>query len=82
MVNSAGIAPEIAQSQPIWATSKSTWDSTIDVNLTGLFKCCQAATAQMLKQDPLPSGSRGWVVNLSSIYGQTAKAGSGKLPRL
>jgi hypothetical protein len=27
------------------------------------------AIAQMMKQDPLPSGDRGWIVNISSIGG-------------
>jgi NAD(P)-dependent dehydrogenase (short-subunit alcohol dehydrogenase family) len=53
------------------------WITTMGVNATGVMNCCRAATAQMLRQDPLPNGDRGWVVNLSSIYGQTATPGNG-----
>lgn len=28
------------------------------------------AVTQMMKQDPLPSGERGWIVNIASIGGQ------------
>jgi len=39
------------------------WNQAIDVNLTGMFLCCQAAAQPMLAQ-----GS-GVMINLSSIYG-------------
>jgi NAD(P)-dependent dehydrogenase (short-subunit alcohol dehydrogenase family) len=76
-VNAAGVAPEIKNPQPIWAMSDANWITTMGVNATGLMNCCRSATAQMMRQDPLPSGDRGWVVNLSSIYGQTAAPGNG-----
>ena len=79
-MNSAGVAPEIYNPQPIWSLPDTTWDLTLGVNATGLLNACRAATAQMMKQEPLSTGSRGWVVNISSIYGQTAAPGNGKLP--
>ncbi|KAL2074509.1 hypothetical protein VTL71DRAFT_8287 [Oculimacula yallundae] len=76
IVNAAGIAPEIHNPQPIWSISDSTWMSTMAVNTTGLLYACRAAISQMVNQSPLPTGDRGWVVNISSIYGQTAVTGN------
>jgi NAD(P)-dependent dehydrogenase (short-subunit alcohol dehydrogenase family) len=39
------------------------WKSTIDVNLTGMFLCCQAAAREMVKKN---SGS---IINICSTYG-------------
>lgn len=40
-----------------------TWNQALDVNLTGLFLCCQAAGKQMRAQ------GRGVIINVCSIYG-------------
>ncbi|UCF27486.1 MAG: SDR family oxidoreductase [Chloroflexota bacterium] len=40
-----------------------TWNQALDVNLTGLFLCCQAAGRQMRAQ------GRGVIINVCSIYG-------------
>lgn len=53
----------------IHETSEKDWDSTMAVNVKSIFLGCKYGTAQMLKQDVLPSGDRGWIVNISSIYG-------------
>ena len=42
------------------------WDRALQVNLTGVFLCCQAAVQPMLDQ------GRGVIINLSSIYGLAA----------
>ncbi len=39
------------------------WSQALDVNLTGVFLCCQAAVQPMLAQ------SQGVIINISSIYG-------------
>jgi NAD(P)-dependent dehydrogenase (short-subunit alcohol dehydrogenase family) len=39
------------------------WRQALDVNLTGMFLCCQAATRPMLSQ------GRGTIINICSIYG-------------
>ncbi len=39
------------------------WEQALDVNLTGMFLCCQAAVQPMLAQ------GGGVIINLSSIYG-------------
>jgi NAD(P)-dependent dehydrogenase (short-subunit alcohol dehydrogenase family) len=40
------------------------------VNAGGVFLGMKYAIAQMMKQDALPSGERGWVVNIASVGGQ------------
>jgi len=42
------------------------WDRALQVNITGVFLCCQAAVRPMLDQ------GRGVIINLSSIYGLAA----------
>ena len=44
----------------------STWQRTIDVNLTGTLLCCQEGGRQMLKQ------GGGVILNVSSVYGVVA----------
>ena len=39
------------------------WDQALDVNLTGMFLCCQAAVRPMLAQ------GQGVIINVCSIYG-------------
>lgn len=39
------------------------------VNTRGPFLGMKYAIGQMMKQEPHPSGSRGWVVNIASIGG-------------
>ena len=48
---------------------ESVWDTTMEVNLKSVYLCCKYATAQMLKQEPHSSGDRGWIINMSSIFG-------------
>jgi len=80
MVNNAGIMPENAQlmrmNRPvrIHETDESVFDKGSAVNFKGVWLGMKYATAQMLKQDPLPSGDRGWIVNMASILGLVAVA--------
>jgi NAD(P)-dependent dehydrogenase (short-subunit alcohol dehydrogenase family) len=43
------------------------WKAALDVNLTGMFLCCQAAVKPMLSQD-----KKGSIVNICSMYGLVA----------
>lgn len=43
------------------------WKSALDVNLTGLFLCCQAVVKPMLAQD-----KKGSIINICSTYGLVA----------
>lgn len=72
MVNNAGLSLEGPSPTPVYATTNDTWDRMIDVNATGVFYGVRAASAQMIKQEPLSCGDRGWIINLSSIYGSVA----------
>src|ERR1700761_6491420 len=69
MVNNAGIAIEALDPQPIHTTSEKTWDTTMRVNAKSVFLGCKYAITQMLAQEPHSSGDRGWIINISSIYG-------------
>ena len=43
------------------------WKQALDVNLTGMFLCCQAAVKPMLAQ-----GKKGSIINICSTYGLVA----------
>jgi len=45
------------------------WDKTMAVNARGVFLGCKYALAQFLTQPPHPTGDRGWIINISSIFG-------------
>lgn len=59
LVNSAGVNRTI----PALEVTEDDWDFVVDINLKGLFFCCQAAAREMIK------GGRGKIVNLASING-------------
>ena len=44
----------------------------MDVNVNGVFYGIKYAAAQMVKQEPLPNGDRGWILNACSVYGLRA----------
>jgi len=82
LVNSAALDPKfdhnhtplnIIKSKTVYQDSNAfenfshdLWNRALDINLTGVFLCCQAAIKPMLEQD------YGVIVNLSSIYGLVA----------
>ena len=53
---------------PFESYKREVWQRAVDVNLTGMLLCAQAAGRQMLLQDP-PGGV---MVNISSTYGVVA----------
>ncbi|CAI0654729.1 unnamed protein product [Colletotrichum noveboracense] len=70
LVNNAGISLEAGRPPlGIHETPLETWDLTMSVNATSVFLGCKYAIAQMVTQPLLPSGDRGWIVNVSSIFG-------------
>ncbi|KAJ0375605.1 hypothetical protein COL26b_006111 [Colletotrichum chrysophilum] len=70
LVNNAGISLEAGRPPlGIHETPLETWNVTMSVNATSVFLGCKYAIAQMLTQPLLPSGDRGWIVNVSSIFG-------------
>lgn len=78
MVNNAGIALETESPKPIWELDEEIWDTTMAVNAKGVALGCKYAAIQMMKQDPHPSGDRGWIINLSSILGLLGGAKTGR----
>ncbi|KND89014.1 hypothetical protein TOPH_06297, partial [Tolypocladium ophioglossoides CBS 100239] len=79
----AGISIETSQPPTkTHETLEDVWDTTITVNAKSVFLDCKYATAQMLRQDVLPSSDRGWIFNMSSIFGLVAGYYVCKLPLL
>jgi NAD(P)-dependent dehydrogenase (short-subunit alcohol dehydrogenase family) len=74
MINNAGVALESSNPKPIWDFSQEVWDKDIAINSTGVFLGCKYASAQMIKQSPLPCGDRGWILNIASIFGLQGSA--------
>jgi len=64
--NNAGIEGVPA---PCMDCTEENWDKTIAINLTGVFYCCKAELAQMLKQ------GGGAIVNTASVAGLVGFAG-------
>ena len=69
LVNSAALDPKFDDSKKVKHTSNfedyplAMWQQALDVNLTGMFLCCQAAAKQMLAQNS------GAIINICSTYG-------------
>jgi 3-oxoacyl-[acyl-carrier protein] reductase len=59
LVNNAGVFPTVKFSD----ISEDVWDTTLDVNLKGVFLCSQAVSAEMMKR-----GS-GRIINIASLGG-------------
>ena len=75
LVNSAALDPKfdpdaLAKGVPAGSFEDyplESWKSALDVNLTGMFLCCQAAVKPMLAQ-----GKKGSIINICSTYGLVA----------
>jgi len=48
------------------------------VNAKSVFLGCKYVITQMLAQEPHESGDRGWIINISSIYGLVGGADNRK----
>jgi NAD(P)-dependent dehydrogenase (short-subunit alcohol dehydrogenase family) len=66
LVNNAGINPFILEAEKI---KEEGWDQVLDVNLKGVFLCCQAVGKQMIKQ------GGGKIINISSAAGILGEQG-------
>jgi NAD(P)-dependent dehydrogenase (short-subunit alcohol dehydrogenase family) len=70
LVNNAGISIEAGQKAlKIHETPEQWWDLTMSVNTKSVFLATKYVVGQMLRQDKLTSGDRGWIINISSIFG-------------
>lgn len=64
MVNNACVR----HARPLLEMDEAQWQRILDINLSGVFRCCKAAVGQMIKQDSLDE-VRGRIVNISSQHG-------------
>jgi len=65
LVNNAGITRDTL----LMRMKKSQWQDVIDLNLTGVFLCTQAATKIMMKK------KKGRIINMASVVGLTGNVG-------
>lgn len=65
LVNNAGITKDTL----LMRMKKEQWQDVIDLNLTGVFLCTQAATKVMMKK------RKGRIINISSVVGVTGNVG-------
>jgi len=65
LVNNAGITRDTLMMR----MAKSQWQDVIDLNLTGVFLCTQAAAKVMMKK------RKGRIINISSVVGLTGNIG-------
>lgn len=65
LVNNAGLTRDAL----VMRMSAEQWQSLLDVNLTGVFRCTQAAAKIMLRK------RTGRIVNIASVVGQIGNAG-------
>eukprot|EP01018_Ginkgo_biloba_P013691 Gb_30765 [translate_table: standard] len=65
LVNNAGITRDTLMMR----MKKSQWQDVIDLNLTGVFLCTQAAAKVMMKK------KKGRIINISSVVGLTGNIG-------
>ena len=66
LVNNAGINPFILEAEKI---KEEGWDQVLDVNLKGVFLCCQAVGRKMIQQ------GGGKIINISSAAGILGEQG-------
>ncbi|SCO91093.1 related to dehydrogenases with different specificities (related to short-chain alcohol dehydrogenases) [Fusarium oxysporum] len=72
LVNNAGISLESQGRlgpKLVADTDDSTFDTTWAVNARSAFLGCKYAIRQFLRQTPWPTGERGWIINIASVYG-------------
>lgn len=70
LVNNAGISLE-ANGPParVHETSDEIWDITMAVNVRSVFLASKHTLKQMLAQQSNENNDRGWIINISSIFG-------------
>jgi NAD(P)-dependent dehydrogenase (short-subunit alcohol dehydrogenase family) len=64
----------VRHARPLLELEDAHWQRLLNVNLTGVFRCCRAAVRQMIQQAP-EGDVRGRIVNLSSQHGMIAAPG-------
>lgn len=74
-INCAGIVPGERVAGKSGPHTLATFERTLAVNLVGTFNVLRLAAAQMARQEPLPTGERGVIVNTSSIAAEEGQIG-------
>jgi 3-oxoacyl-[acyl-carrier protein] reductase/meso-butanediol dehydrogenase/(S,S)-butanediol dehydrogenase/diacetyl reductase len=67
LVNNAGLAL-VSGKKSLWEMDDEEWRREVDVNLNGVYHCCQAVAAVLVRQ-----GEGGKIVNISSLAGRQAQ---------
>ena len=67
LVNNAGLAL-VAGKKSLWEVDDNEWRREIDVNLNGVYHCCQAVAKVFVER-----GEGGKIVNISSLAGRVAQ---------
>jgi NAD(P)-dependent dehydrogenase (short-subunit alcohol dehydrogenase family) len=73
MVNNAGVG---VGPHTIINVPEEKYDFLMAINIKGVWLCCKYAIAQMLKQEPLETGSRGKIVNIASVAAIIGRVGN------
>jgi 3-oxoacyl-[acyl-carrier protein] reductase len=72
VVNNAGVTRDNLAIR----LTEDQWDTALEINLKGAFFCAQQALIRMIKQPELSDReTRGYIINISSIVGQTGNPG-------
>jgi NAD(P)-dependent dehydrogenase (short-subunit alcohol dehydrogenase family) len=79
MVNNAGVG---VGPHTIINVTEEKYDFLMAINIKGVWLCCKYAIAQMLKQEPLETGSRGKIVNIASVAAIIGRVGNTRLRHL
>jgi NAD(P)-dependent dehydrogenase (short-subunit alcohol dehydrogenase family) len=66
LINNAGVNPFVLEAEKI---KEEGWDQTLNVNLKGVFLCCQAVGKKMIQQ------GGGKIINISSAAGILGEQG-------
>jgi NAD(P)-dependent dehydrogenase (short-subunit alcohol dehydrogenase family) len=61
----------IRHARPLLELEEADWQRVLDVNLSGVYRCCRAAVRRMVAQAPVDE-VRGRIVNLASQHGMIA----------
>jgi NAD(P)-dependent dehydrogenase (short-subunit alcohol dehydrogenase family) len=69
LYNVAGISGRRFGDGPVHECTEEGWDATLDTNVKSMFLMCRAALRRMLEQAIGPGGSRGVILNMTSVLG-------------
>jgi NAD(P)-dependent dehydrogenase (short-subunit alcohol dehydrogenase family) len=72
--NVAGISGRRFGDGPLHEATVEGWQAVLATNVTSVFLVARAAVRRMLEQEPGPSGSRGAILNMSSVLARSPAA--------